>query len=57
MINNRMATFTNKVTGQIYKLAGVKSIEKAWGMASFVCDRMSWNIDMFAEDITVRFTK
>lgn len=47
-----MATYTNKITNEIYKLGGVKDIAQAWSL-SFVCSQMNWNNDMFASDVIV----
>lgn len=52
-----IAIYTNTQTNEVYELAGVKNIGKAWSLASTVCSRMNWNEDMFAEDVIVRMKK
>lgn len=52
-----MATYTNKQTGETYRLAGVKNLAQAWRLSEFVANRMGWNVEMFADDVKVRFTK
>ena len=48
------ATYTNNQTNETYQIGGVKNIGQAWSLASTACNRMNWNEDMFAEDVTVK---
>jgi len=50
-----MATYTNKATGETYKMGGVKNLEQAWNLAEFVCNRKNWNFEMFCNDVKVTF--
>jgi hypothetical protein len=50
-----MATYTNKATGETYKLNGVNSLEQAWNLAEFVCRRNNWNLSMFCFDVNVKY--
>lgn len=49
------ATYINKATSEIYKLRGVKSLEQAWNLAEYVCNRNNWNYSMFCNDVTVKY--
>lgn len=49
-----MAIYTNTATGEVYQLAGVKSLGQAWNLAEFVCRRMNWNLSMFSYDVKVK---
>lgn len=48
-----MATYKNNATNEVYKLGGISNIGKAWSLSKFVCSRMGWNNDTFANDVTV----
>jgi hypothetical protein len=52
-----MATYTNTATGETYKLAGVKTLAQAWGLAKFVANRNGWNLEMFSYDVKVKIEK
>jgi hypothetical protein len=47
----KTTTYINKVTGDKYTLKGVKSLDKAWKLAGFACERNGWNVI----DVTVKF--
>lgn len=49
----KVATYTNRETGETLELAGVKNIGDAWSKSKLVCDTMNWNHEMFAEDVKV----
>tara|TARA_R110000822_G_scaffold161_1_gene711 strand:- start:17227 stop:17388 length:162 start_codon:yes stop_codon:yes gene_type:complete len=51
------AIYNNTQTNEVYELAGVSNIGKAWKMSKMVCERMNWNEEMFAEDVTVLIKK
>ena len=51
------ATYKNTQTNESTEIGGVKNIGQAWNLASFVCNKMNWNEDMFAEDVIVRMVK
>lgn len=49
-----IATYTNKATGEVYTLGGIRDLEHAWNMAEFVCNRNNWNLSKFTQDVTVK---
>lgn len=51
----KMATYTNKATGETYTLKGIKSLKQAWKLAEFVCRRNNWNFSMFCFDVKVKY--
>ena len=53
MKNTTTATYTNKATGEVYKLGGLSGLSHAWNMAEFVCIRNGWNLSMFTYDVTI----
>jgi hypothetical protein len=48
------AIYTHRLTGETYRMSGVKGLAQAWSLARVVCDRNNWNLDMFSTDVIVR---
>jgi len=49
----KTAIYTNKATGEIYEIGGLKNIGQAWNLYKTACYKMNWNTETFALDVKV----